>query len=62
MTCKITDNDVVVRTWNQLVDEVYHDAWKPELGRYRSDYAFRGLSDCQYQLKNSYIEHRQVRY
>ncbi len=55
MTCKITTNDVVVKTWNQLVEEVYHDAWKPKLGRYRSDYAFRGLSDCSYQLKNSFL-------
>ncbi|WP_372948943.1 FRG domain-containing protein [Mariniphaga sp.] len=55
MTCKITANDIVVKSWNQLVEEVYHDAWKQQLGRYRSDYAFRGLSDCSYQLKNSFL-------
>ena len=55
MNCDITKNDVVVNSWNELVNEVYHDAWKPQLGRFRSDYAFRGLSDCRYQLKNSFL-------
>jgi hypothetical protein len=55
MNCQITSNDVVVSSWNQLVDEVYYDSWKPEMGRYRSDYAFRGLSESTYQLKNSFL-------
>ncbi len=55
MNCKITSNDVVIKSWSQLVDEVYHDAWKHQLGRFRSDYAFRGLSDCRYQLKSSFL-------
>ncbi|MCF6333433.1 MAG: FRG domain-containing protein [Draconibacterium sp.] len=55
MDCKITSNDVVVSSWPQLVDEVYRDAWKPQLERFRSDYAFRGLSDCRYQLQNSFL-------
>jgi hypothetical protein len=55
MNCQITKNDVVVENWKQLLDEVYYDSWKPEMGRYRSDYAFRGLSDCRYQLRNSFL-------
>jgi len=55
MICKITSNDVVIESWAQLVEEVYHDAWKPDLGRFRSDYAFRGLSDCTYRLENSFL-------
>ena len=55
MKCKITENDVIIKDWKHLVNEVYHDSWKPQLGRYRSDYAFRGLSDCTYQLKNSFL-------
>ncbi len=55
MDCKITLNDIVVESWPQLVDEVYRDAWKHQLGRFRSDYAFRGLSDYSYQLKNSFL-------
>ncbi len=66
MTCEITSNDIVVKSWTQLVDEVYNDAWKPQMGRFRSDYAFRGLSDCSYQLKNSFLrncgEHSELEY
>ena len=55
MNCKITSNDIVVTSWNHLVEEVYRDAWKPDLERFRSDYAFRGLSDCRYQLASSFL-------
>ena len=56
MVCKLTGkNDLVIKSWKQLVEEVYRNSWKPQLGRYRSDYAFRGLSDASYQLKNSFL-------
>ncbi len=55
MDFEITSNDVVVESWEQLVEEVYHEAWKPQLKRFRSDFAFRGLSDCRYELKNSFL-------
>lgn len=48
-------NDQVVHSWEELCEEVYHDSWKPHLSRYRSDYAFRGLSDSSYELKNSFL-------
>ncbi|MEN6453005.1 MAG: FRG domain-containing protein [Prolixibacteraceae bacterium] len=51
----IYQNDHIVKSWEELCEEVYHDAWKPEMGRYRSDYAFRGLSDSSYVLKNSFL-------
>lgn len=51
----IQKNDIIVHSWEQLCEEVYHESWKPELGRYRSDYAFRGLSDASYELKNSFV-------
>ncbi len=55
MDCQITSNDIVAESWNHLIDQVYYDSWKPAMGRYRSDFAFRGLSDCRYQLKNSFL-------
>jgi hypothetical protein len=42
-----------VNTWNQLQDRLFEDSWNPELGRFRSRYAFRGLSDCQYQMETT---------
>jgi hypothetical protein len=35
--------EVRVRSWNQLLDQLFTDAWRPEIGRFRSNYAFRGL-------------------
>jgi len=55
MNCKITSNDIIVVSWAHLVEDVYHDSWKPELERFRSDYAFRGLSDCTYRLESSFL-------
>ena len=51
----IQQNDTIVSSWEQLCNEVYSDSWKPQMGRYRSDYAFRGLSDIDYELKNSFL-------
>ncbi len=32
-----------VTSWNQLNDELYAEAWKEPLGRFRSNFAFRGM-------------------
>lgn len=45
--------DVVVNSWSQLQDELFADAWNEELGRYRSRYAFRGLSETTYNLETT---------
>ena len=55
MDCCIRKNDIRVQSWAHLVEEVYHESWKPELRRYRSDFAFRGLSDWNYRLENSFL-------
>lgn len=47
-------NEVRVESWAQLCDEMYRGSWKQELRRYRSDYAYRGLSDRAYDLVNSF--------
>jgi hypothetical protein len=33
---------VTAENWAQLLEEVYRDAWNPDLRRYRSPYVFRG--------------------
>jgi hypothetical protein len=66
MNCQLTSNDIVATCWNHLIEEVYQDSWKPQLERFRSDYAFRGLSDCNYALENSFLrncgEHPELEY
>ncbi len=54
-------NDHIVHSWEELCEEVYHESWKPHLSRYRSDYAFRGLSDASYELKNSFLRNCDMR-
>lgn len=53
---KTSNNRVqVVQSWNELVDALFEHSWKPDISRYRSNFAFRGLSDAGYELKTSLI-------
>jgi hypothetical protein len=47
--------DIRVSSWNELQDRLFEDAWNPDILRYRSRYAFRGLSDCRYRLETTLI-------
>jgi hypothetical protein len=38
-------NEVKVSSWSQLLDVLYADSWKGDLGRFRSNFAFRGLEN-----------------
>jgi len=46
-------NIIEVKTWNNLQEVLFEDSWNPRIGRYRSRCAFRGLSDCSYDLKTT---------
>jgi hypothetical protein len=46
-------DEIRVTTWNELQDALFADAWVEELGRYRSRWAFRGLSDARYALETT---------
>jgi hypothetical protein len=41
------------RSWAQLLEQLYEQSWNPELQRFRSPYAFRGLADSNHILCNS---------
>jgi hypothetical protein len=43
-------DEIRVETWNALQDALFADAWIEEIGRFRSRFAFRGLSDARYPL------------
>jgi hypothetical protein len=47
--------EITVTSWAHLQDELFEDAWNGELGRFRSRYAFRGLSDRDYRLETTLI-------
>lgn len=47
------EKDVVIKSWNELTDRLYEHAWNEGLGRYRSDFVFRGHSDSRHDLSTS---------
>lgn len=49
-----------IKSWNELQDQLFEEAWNPDLGRFRSRYAFRGLSDAEYRLETTLIRLRGV--
>jgi hypothetical protein len=40
-------SDIRVSSWNELSDQLFADAWREPLGRYRSSFAFRGMQDAR---------------
>lgn len=50
--------EVHINNWNDLQKELFEDSWNPDLGRHRSRYAFRGLSDAEYRLETTLIRLR----
>lgn len=48
-----TNQDHRVSSWAELQEMLYHESWDEDLGRFRSSFVYRGLSDVQYDLKTS---------
>jgi hypothetical protein len=52
MSCK----DITPNSWHELIDELFKDCTLQErIQKYRSPYAYRGLSDKNHELKTSLI-------
>jgi len=54
MKNQIEQNDVVTKSWADLCERVYEESWQEDIMRFRSNYAFRGLSDKNYRLITSF--------
>lgn len=39
-------DEIVVRGWVELVDELYRGSWDPGIGRFRSSLVYRGMGDA----------------
>ena len=48
-------NDIRIGSWSELCDRLYDNSWQADLRRFRSNYAFRGLSDHSYDLATSFM-------
>lgn len=46
---------ITPRTWLELVEHLYADSWNPDLCRFRSPFAFRGLPRVGHELSNSLL-------
>ena len=46
-------NEIRVSSWDELQHQLFEDSWSPDIGRFRSRYAFRGLSDASYRLETT---------
>ena len=44
-------------TWSELYEELFAGSWKPDLRRFRSDYAFRGRNEAAEDLSSSLQRH-----
>lgn len=47
--------DLRVTSWAELNDHLYDGCWNPAIQRFRSPFAYRGLSDAAYDLKTTLI-------
>jgi hypothetical protein len=48
-------DEIRVESWAELHERLFEDAWQEELGRYRSNFAFRGRSDAAEGLETSLL-------
>jgi len=44
-----------IHSWNELQDQLFEESWNPDIGRFRSRYAFRGLSEADYRLETTLL-------
>ncbi|MGE5138406.1 MAG: FRG domain-containing protein [Rudaea sp.] len=45
--------EIRVTTWNDLTDALYESSWQPSLGRFRSNWVYRGGGDASDDLKTA---------
>lgn len=46
-------NDIRIASWDELNDQLYKSSWQESIGRFRSNYAFRGISSASFDLTTS---------
>lgn len=45
--------EFVAKDWSGLMKMLYHDAWSPNINRFRSSYVYRGLNVSDYTLSST---------
>jgi hypothetical protein len=47
--------DVIVTSWNDLQERLYEGSWNEGMGRFRSNFAFRGMQNAGFNLSTSLV-------
>jgi hypothetical protein len=45
--------EIRIKGWNELQDELFQEAWRPGIKRFRSPYVFRGVNEAGHSLQIS---------
>jgi hypothetical protein len=45
--------EIRIKDWNELQEQLFAEAWRPEIQRFRSPYVFRGVNEAAYGLDTS---------
>jgi hypothetical protein len=45
--------EIIAESWTDLQEKLFHDTWNDKIGRFRSQYAYRGLGSVGHDLKTS---------
>jgi len=48
-------SEIRVKSWGELLEQLFADMWRPSLKCYRSPHVFRGVSDTAYKLETTLI-------
>lgn len=47
--------EILAQSWSHLMELLYEDSWDPTIERFRSSFAFRGVSESAWELETSLI-------
>jgi hypothetical protein len=53
--CPMPHEEYIIKSWSELCEAVFQNSWQEALGRFRTDYAFRGISDASVPLVNRFV-------
>lgn len=49
------EKDIVPQSWTELLDRLYEESWNERLGRFRSNFAYRGMQDSRFDLTTTLV-------
>lgn len=53
-------SDIRITSWSELHERLFEGSWQPDLGRFRSTFAFRGIADAGDDLTTALLRGRYV--